>query len=623
MQFLILFAGGIAAVNGLSFPAPEARLMTMESEIQERIDARADFYERLRAFAVDKHAENTKRLGHAKEAHVEVPPPNLRVLATEDVTKEVGKGAPRYANRTHVTEGPAFSGSWKQLSPDTLQWTLLINSAGATSMNLGFEHFHLPEDASLTISSHDEQFMFHLTHKDNKPHHNQFWTPPIPGGHVKLVAVLHAEKRQEVEDGLILSRVNVGYRGFHAEENRAQEEAKATSAKKCHFDAHCKNVITDFDHEIPCTAVISTGGELFCSGSMLNNNGDVKDQGRPFFLTAHHCEITEDKAPSLVTCWNYEDTKDTWNNKEGSEELDCPGNKRDSSFIFHWQSGAKWLRADYKPSDYTLVELDNRPPEEWQISYCGFNAKDQGTQWSVAIHHPSTYHKRKSKDTDPGRVDGNFIHIDHYEIGSTEPGSSGCPLFNEHHQVVAQLNGGLADCNGKKPNPEYDQYGRLAVSWWHGMKEWLDPHNKSMEAKTLSGLGPADVNKDGKISVKSSSKAYGCGSKARAQCNGKEACFEAKNIGDGYCDGMNSDYGINACCYSVKSKDGKDLLYDGGDCTAAQCTGSTGPIEALKFDEADDDFDVDDVDSEIFEHPRTPTKPHHVQHVSGSESEAH
>jgi hypothetical protein len=292
---------------------------------------------------------------------------------------------------------------------------------------------------------------------------------------------------------------------------------------------------------------------------MLNN---LRSNAAPLFLTAQHCDVNETNAASLVTVWNYEDKRD--------KKLDCPGNDHDESFNFNWLTGATHL-ASYKPSDFTLLQLDQAPPEEWEVSYCGWSAKDEVTKESVVIHHPNTYHKRKSKDFDESRIYDDWLRVDHYEIGSTERGSSGAPLFNENKWIVGQLNAGTAKCEGKKPNSGYDKYGRLAVSWERGLKQHLDPDGTGkLEHSTLSGLGPADVNRDGKISKLTEKEAYGCGKSSKLQCQGREMCFDPKNIGDGYCDGMDAKYGINACCYD----------HDGGDCTASQCEGSTGPLEA-------------------------------------------
>ena len=76
--------------------------------------------------------------------------------------------------------------------------------------------------------------------------------------------------------------------------------------------------------------------------------------------------------------------------------------------------------------------------------------------------------------TSPG--DTTHVRVIDWDKGTTEPGSSGSPLFNSSHRVVGQLHGGGAACG----NDLSDYYGRLHTSWkgdggnGKGLKEHLD-----------------------------------------------------------------------------------------------------------------------------------------------------
>ena len=75
--------------------------------------------------------------------------------------------------------------------------------------------------------------------------------------------------------------------------------------------------------------------------------------------------------------------------------------------------------------------------------------------------------------------DGTHIYVEDWDLGTTEPGSSGSPLFDPNHRVIGQLHGGLAACGNDDP----DWYGRFSVSWAGGgtnatrLSNWLDPGN--------------------------------------------------------------------------------------------------------------------------------------------------
>jgi hypothetical protein len=72
-------------------------------------------------------------------------------------------------------------------------------------------------------------------------------------------------------------------------------------------------------------------------------------------------------------------------------------------------------------------------------------------------------------ETSPG--DSTHVRIIDWDKGTTEPGSSGSPLFNSAHRVVGQLHGGGAACG----NDLSDYYGRLHTSWNETkIKEYLD-----------------------------------------------------------------------------------------------------------------------------------------------------
>ncbi|MEL7120601.1 MAG: proprotein convertase P-domain-containing protein, partial [Bacteroidota bacterium] len=70
-----------------------------------------------------------------------------------------------------------------------------------------------------------------------------------------------------------------------------------------------------------------------------------------------------------------------------------------------------------------------------------------------------------------------YLLVPFWDIGTTEIGSSGGPLFNKDGLVVGSLHGGLATCTSKS----YDKFGWFAYSWEGGLtnstqlKYWLDP----------------------------------------------------------------------------------------------------------------------------------------------------
>ena len=53
----------------------------------------------------------------------------------------------------------------------------------------------------------------------------------------------------------------------------------------------------------------------------------------------------------------------------------------------------------------------------------------------------------------------------------------------------------------------------------------------------------------------------GCAPGLVEDCDGTGECFSASWVGDGYCDGIQQNYGVDLCCYEL----------DGGDCSLLLC----------------------------------------------------
>jgi len=65
--------------------------------------------------------------------------------------------------------------------------------------------------------------------------------------------------------------------------------------------------------------------------------------------------------------------------------------------------------------------------------------------------------------------------VTRWSNGTTEPGSSGSPLYDSNKRVVGQLHGGSASCTTVIDG--WDAYGKIARSYDNGLKKFLDPEN--------------------------------------------------------------------------------------------------------------------------------------------------
>jgi hypothetical protein len=365
--------------------------------------------------------------------------------------------APRYAVENDVDLTPNNSGLWEQVSESTVRWRLRVVCGNAVSLNFGFTNYAMPEGGQMRIYDTDgPRSIRPFTAADNEAH-GQLWTPPLVGNDV-IIDVTVPFKAQDQLD-LRLTRINAGYKDFG--------HMPGIESGSCNVDVVCPEG-DDWRAEIASVGVISTGGSRFCTGFMVNNTAN--DQ-TPFFMTANHCGISGSNAASLVVFWNYETST-------------CGGTPDGS--LSDWQSGS-FFRAGRSTSDFTLVELDDDPNPLWMVSFAGWDATGADANWACGIHHPNVDEKRISFEWDPTTTtsylgnsvpgDGSHVRITDWDVGTTEPGSSGSPVFNQDHHVIGQLHGGYAACG----NDDSDWYGKFSMSWNAGssassrLVDWLDP----------------------------------------------------------------------------------------------------------------------------------------------------
>ena len=400
-------------------------------------------------------------------AVVEVKGPERKALLAEDLARRVqGPGPVRMAVGRPVAGDLDSVGAWSTLADGRRVWQAEFRAATAEHLSLSFPTAALPVGAELWLASMDGRHALGRPLTDRDARHGELWTPLVQGDALRAVLVLPAGTRAH----LALGQVHVGYRRLGAPPPQGS----------CNIDVVCPES-EGWEEEIAAAAVYGVGGDFWCSGAMLSN---AAEDETPLFSTADHCGVRSDNAASLVVYWNY----------QSASCGDLSGGRTDD-----WQTGAT-LRARVSDADWTLVELDDAPDPAWGVSWAGWDRRDQATASAVGIHHPGTDEKAISFEDDPTRVTdaysdganpgGTHLRVIDWDLGTTEGGSSGSPLFSEDHRVVGVLTGGDAACG----NDRSDWYGRLAYAWDDGgsssrrLKDWLDPGD--LGVVTVDTLAP-------------------------------------------------------------------------------------------------------------------------------------
>lgn len=391
--------------------------------------------------------------------------PDIEALRAEDViTDEAGSSPWRFGFNNLTNLSMTNSGTWSTLPNGGKVWNLLVKCKEALTINLTMSDIKLPEGNELYIYNRDKSFIlgkftsYHL-------YEGVLGSELIPGETAILEYYVAPQNPIELAS-LKLDVVTHGYRTA----NEFTQKAFGSSGG-CNMNVNCPDGAPWVEQTRGAVMLVS-GSNGFCSGSMINNTAN---DGKPYVLTANHCY-------SNPSSWIF---RFNW------QSATC--NNPSSSPSFVSLSGAT-LRSRRTPTDFCLVEITggligNTVPTSYNTYFSGWNNDPAPPSVTVCIHHPSGDIKKIAFDDDPAvatQAMGSSEANSSWQVSwdrntTTEPGSSGSPLFNQNHQIIGQLWGGGASCSNLT-SPDY--YGRFSSSWepagsnsTNQLKFWLDPAN--------------------------------------------------------------------------------------------------------------------------------------------------
>ena len=399
---------------------------------------------------------------------VTMPKVDHRALIKEEIPDK--RGGFKFGKEFEVDLHLFNAGQWITLVNGDRIWQLGIHSENAYSLNLIFDNFYLPPQATFYIYTLDKSYVLGaFTDKNNIPE-KVFSTTLLPGSDVVLE---YYEPKEVYQQGIIhLSTVVHGYKDFFF------KSGPYGSSGPCHINVNCQEG-DKYKDVSRAVALILNGSYAHCTGTLINN---TKNDGTPYFLTAQHC-ITGKDLSRFVFVFGYQTAN--CNGTEGSMGASIQ---------------AATLIADGDYSDFALLRLSSAPPINYNPYYVGWNKKEEAASSSACIHHPSGDYKKISLCNTPvvSSSYDDYPTDTHWEVsswtkGSTEGGSSGAPLFNQNYLLVGQLEGGTATCFNLTG---YDVFGKLSYSWLNNnstlsnkrLKDWLDPLN--LGVNTWNGYDP-------------------------------------------------------------------------------------------------------------------------------------
>ena len=416
-----------------------------------------------------------------------MPGINIGKLEAEDLLDEQAGLAPRFGDLIEVSLNTNNSGVWETLPDGGRLWRLSIMAAGAKSINLLYDDFYLPDGGVLYIYSADRKHVIGGFTSANNKADRIFATGLVYSDHIVLeyyepaeVIAKRAANNVAEEASISINYVVHGYRFIEFNPN---DLVKAFgSSGSCNVNTICSQG-DNWRDQIKSVVMLLSGGSRFCTGYLVNNTAQ---DCRPLLLTANHCLGTADaiSSPSVNTwtfMWRYESPNCTPN-------TDGPTNMTTSGGTVLANPGSP---GSIFSSDFALIELAENPKTAgYDVYFAGFDATTTAPSSATGIHHPSGDVKKISMEnaaltgTSYSSTGGTATHwrVADWDSGTTEPGSSGSPIFSDAtKRAMGFLSGGGAACG----NDLSDWYGSLGYSWNNNgasdsrrrLRDHLDPGN--------------------------------------------------------------------------------------------------------------------------------------------------
>lgn len=410
---------------------------------------------------------------------IELPPLNIEGIAFEDSINDLDKSLPwRYGITRQLVLDIEHDGVWTTLPGGAKIWQIAIKSPDAINLSVNFNDFYLPTGSRLHLYN-DDRTDISRTYSKNQNRDNKLLGSWFIRGDIIWIEYYepaYVNESVHLEIGSIIH----GYRMGRV--NRLAEVIRGLNdSGDCNYDVNCP-IGNDFDVKKDivkkAVALLNLGNGYLCSASLINTTAGDKT---PYLLTSNHC--LENSDPSF---WSV---RFNWMSPSPVCGLGDDSTDIQSNFTM---SGAD-IKANNSLSDFALVQLHNYIPESWDVTFAGWDNSEDLPIFEVGIHHPngdimkicrddSGAVKENANNTEVWLIGGISVGTgDGWEIGTTESGSSGSPLFNQEGRIIGQLYAGQSFCIGTQNNNDYDIYGRFGVSWNTGttsetrLIDWLDP----------------------------------------------------------------------------------------------------------------------------------------------------
>jgi V8-like Glu-specific endopeptidase len=387
-----------------------------------------------------------------------------------------------FAHLFEVNKGIWDAGVWTDLPNGDRVWQMLVESEGAYSLSVNFSRFLLPEGAQVFIFNQDKSQLLGAFTSANNKLWQRLAVQPISGNSITI-------EYYEPQDVAFEAELTIGTVGHDFLDIFGSKDGNFGRSGDCNIDINCDEG-NDWQTEKRAVCRLVINGSTLCSGALINNSAMNQI---PYVLSANHCIDNEYLAQNTVFVFNYEST--ACNGTDGSVAQSISG----AELIATKNQNVGFL-------DFTLLKLSKEVPLSYKPYFAGWDSRITAPKSGTTIHHPWGDVKKISHDYDElqtatyigyGYDSDSFWKILEWDVGTTEGGSSGSPLFDQNHRIVGSLTGGDANCISsvndyyQKVSVAFDRYDDADSTQ---LKYWLVPDNSGISY--MDGLDPLAIPDD-------------------------------------------------------------------------------------------------------------------------------
>jgi len=383
--------------------------------------------------------------------------------------------------------------------PTGLLYRLCLTSPDAFSLGLCISGMHLDDGVQLYFYGAEGNFSIGPITNAGCPDGNLYRTPQIPGSQIYVEMIVPYGLDA---DDFTITKLYYDFTNLIGG-TKARSKDFSSSYNVCSINEDINSSFGD-DYQALKHSVVRYTFEYqdylyYCSGVLVNT---TLCDATPYLLTAAHCVCNQSVANTMVSYFNFEleSGSNSGYGKEGTifssqtlEGATIIATAPKESYIDKY---GKESTKKYPALDFTLLQLPDIPAS-YKPYFAGIHvSQTDDSQHPFSIHHPGGGQKCISITDSPVYNDNypdeddechykalSHWHVDQWNVGTTQGGSSGAPLFNDDNLVIGTLSGGYASCY----DPSDDFFAQICKSWDYypasdnQLRYWITPNCDAMD----------------------------------------------------------------------------------------------------------------------------------------------